>query len=683
MAFIRLPLPRAVWLGLVYAAGILASTPGCATIRVHRTDAVDLFSSFRLSALRGGELSARTVQTLRRYDLDHFYLDNPGEAVARLHAEACKDPQPDLVFALAEINFQRAQQAEKRDHPGAIASYYLSAGYAYHFLFDHSQGRTSSGALPPAVFDPRFRLACDLYNASLAKCIAAAQRIGQLDARSELRVPTPDGRDFFLSVVHSGFVWKPEEFGPLLLAEDYKVEGLTNYYHTYGLGVPLIATRSKAVPPCPYFPPTACFPVTAFFRFEGGLTDLGQCRCGRLELYNPLAYQAVDVRGHTVPLETDLTTPLGYFLAESKLDQLAYTGFVWGDSLRGRTGVHMLAPYQPGKIPVVLVHGLLSSPLTWAPVFNDLQADPVLRDRFQFWYYFYPTGEPYLTAAADLRNQLAHLRDELDPAHKDPALDRMVFAGHSMGGLVSRLLTVDGGSDFWQLVSNRPLEELRLKDDTRAELEQTFFFKRQDCVTRVVFFATPHRGSKLSPSTLGRLAVRLVHLPHDLMATTQDIATENPDLVQTLDKKPLETSVDLLAPDAPALKLLAARARPKQVHYHSIIGVLKKKVYEAEVETWLSGDYEPGDGVVPYRSAHLDGIDSELKVDADHSHVHHHPLAILELRRILLEHLREAEASGEILPVSTLRPDKGDAKSLPLTSAKTKEKTADSKAPSP
>jgi hypothetical protein len=246
------------------------------------------------------------------------------------------------------------------------------------------------------------------------------------------------------------------------------------------------------------------------------------------------------------------------------------------------------------------------------------------------------------------------MREEFDPERKDPALDRMVCVGHSMGGLVSRLLTADGGDDFWKLVSDRPLDDLRLKDETRAELRQTFYFKRQDCVSRVVFMGTPHHGSRLSPSAVGRLAVKLVHLPHDLMEVTQDVASENPDLPK-FDKKPLPTSVDLLAPEAPALELIAARPRPPVVHYHSIIGVISPS--QAKLETWLSGDKERGDGVVPYSSAHLPVgpggvVDSERIVEADHFHVHHHPLAILELRRILLEHLKESETAAVIVPVS-------------------------------
>ena len=110
----------------------------------------------------------------------------------------------------------------------------------------------------------------------------------------------------------------------------------------------------------------------------------------------------------------------------------------------------MLEPYQPGKIPVVMVHGLLSSPLTWAPAFNELQADPELRKRFQFLVVFYPTGNSYIATAADLRRDLDKFREDIDPQHKDAALDDMVLIGHSMGGLISKLMTVDSGDDFWK-----------------------------------------------------------------------------------------------------------------------------------------------------------------------------------------------------------------------------------------
>jgi pimeloyl-ACP methyl ester carboxylesterase len=641
---------------------------GCASIRVDHVHQPALLDAWRASAVLRDELSPRSLQTLRQLDLAKLYEDKPDKAIVKLHEVVLRDPQPELVFTLAEMNYVSGRKAEKHDCARATACYYLCAGYAYHYLFDEpprpapdmeagrktSTGETPvppSSGLPPShpvprssIFDPRFRLACDLYNAGLAKLIAAAQRVGQLDPRHQLRMPTPDGQGFTLSVLHEGFTWKSEEFGKLLICSDYSVVGLANQHRNYGLGVPLIATRNlagdKEDAARAFYPHEACFAATAFLRFEGTLADLASMRSGRMELYNPLTIQAIPVEGQTVPLETDLTTPLAYFLAHSDLTELGeYVGFLRGDLIRSQIGMRMLCPYQPGKIPVVLVHGLLSSPLTWAPVINDLQADPVLRERYQFWYYHYPTAAPFLSTAAQLRHDLDQLRNEVDPKHQDAALDNMVVVGHSMGGLIANLMTIDSGNDFWKLVSNEPFDQLKLPPDARAELEQTFFFQRQSCVKRVVFIATPHRGSKLSPSPLGRLAVSLAQMPSELQTIHSDLIKDNPGLAKVLRERALPTSIDLLKPGAPALKLMAHRLRPDNVHYHTIYGDIKAAT--TKLEFWLIGGSDDGDGVVPVSSATIDNAESTVAVVADHFHVHHHPLAIQEVRRILMEHYQE------------------------------------------
>jgi pimeloyl-ACP methyl ester carboxylesterase len=648
----------------VFALCAAAALLGCSSTGVRKAGAPDLLGAWRASAVTAGELSPRTVQTLRSLDLEAAYRHSPDEAAATLHQEAVKDPRPDWLFALAEINYLRGQAAEKRDCTQSIACYCLCAGYAYHYLFATAEGERPLkpdvvqgepgpfiGPLAPAdAFDPRFRLACDLYNAGLAKCIRAAQRVGRLDPRQALHVPTPGNQEFLLSVVHSGFTWKPEEFGKLLLSEDFEAVGLANQHRTYGLGVPLIAVRAADAPSPSgaFYPHEVSFPVTAFFRFEGTVADLASCRNGRLELYNPLAVQALEVRGHSIPLETDLTTPLAYFLGHTDLDGLEYRAFLNPDRLRKRGGIYFAEPYQPGRIPVLLVHGLLSSPLTWAPLFNDLRADPELRERFQFWFYFYPTGNPYLATAADLRQALAHLRADLDPERKDKALDDLVLVGHSMGGLVAKLLTVDSGNDFWRLTGDdRPFESLKIKPDASEELRPIFFFDQQPAVRRVIFLGTPHHGSKLSPSLPARLAVRFVRLPKTLMIAAREAGEDNPDLPARLREGRIPTSVDLLAPGAPALELLAARPKPPGVHYHSVIGVAPKT--SVLLERFLGDGEEEGDGVVLYTSAHLDGVDSEVVVRADHYHVHQHALTVREVRRILLEHAKAG--TGEILQV--------------------------------
>ena len=130
-------------------------------------------------------------------------------------------------------------------------------------------------------------------------------------------------------MVHNGFPWKPEEFGPLLLCGDYKVEGLQNQNHTYGLGVPLIVNRaedSAARRNTITIPNRSVSPATAFFRFQGGLAELGEHRTGRAGTVQSAHHSSDPVHGRSVPLETDLTTPLAYYLANTKL---AGPGISW------------------------------------------------------------------------------------------------------------------------------------------------------------------------------------------------------------------------------------------------------------------------------------------------------------------------------------------------------------------
>jgi pimeloyl-ACP methyl ester carboxylesterase len=620
--------------------------PACSSVTVRHIKAPDLLAEWRASILDADTLSARTRQTLRQLDLEQVYRQSPADAYARLQALADRDPQRDTLFALSEMSYFLGRQAERRSNPNAITFYYFSAGYAYHYLFSPGEKALST----QTQFDPRFRLACDLYNAGLAKCLRAAQSVGRLDPGGQLHVPTPDGLGVTFSVVHRGFAWKAAEFGPLIFAADYVVAGLENQYHEYGLGVPLIGSLISGAPSPShsFYPRHVNFPVTAFFRFQGNVADLTGERAGQLELYNPLAVQTVAVQQRTIPLEADLTTPLAYFLSRTDLNEVSNEGLLHADKVESRSGIYMFEPYEAGKIPVIMVHGFWSSPLTWSPLFNDLRADPELRSRFQFWFYLYPTADPYPVTAADLRQTLAQLRAELDPHHQDPALDQMVFAGHSMGGLVSKLLTISSGDDFWRLVSTEPLKGLKITSETRRELQDIFYFQSLPCVRRVIFLATPHHGSVISPSPPARLAERFFQMPRRLVNLAQDVSKENPGLWASIRANQLPTSLDLLAPKSPALELLAARLPPAGVHYHSIIGVLPH--LNPVVAYVLPGGESPEgtDGVVPYTSAHLEGVDSELIVPADHLNVHHHPLAVAEVKRILIEHLRSSQAEIQL-----------------------------------
>jgi pimeloyl-ACP methyl ester carboxylesterase len=296
------------------------------------------------------------------------------------------------------------------------------------------------------------------------------------------------------------------------------------------------------------------------------------------------------------------------------------------------TGLYMVQPYEPGKIPVLFVHGLWSSPMTWVEMFNDLRSCPEIRDRFQFWFYLYPTAQPFWISASRLRTDLAEVRQVLDPRRQEPALDQMVIIGHSMGGLLARLQTIDSGNDFWNLVSPRPLAMVRADPQLLKRIGDTFYFRPNPSVRRVVTIATPYRGSNVSNDATQWLFSKLVSLPQVLVENQESLFRDNQNLFPADSLLHVANSVDSLAPQSPFFPVMLAAREAPWATYHNIIGLVPKQGLFGK---WAAG----GDGIVAYRSAHIEDVESELTVPADHMTVHMHPLAVLEVRRILLKHL--------------------------------------------
>jgi len=420
------------------------------------------------------------------------------------------------------------------------------------------------------------------------------------------------------------------------------------------LGVPLIAVRRgyKGEPAAArYYPPELSFPVTAFLRplskidpQTGRGATRNQCV---LELHDPLTTDELLVAGRPVPLESDLTTPLAYFLSRPEIDLenlVATAGLFRPETLQALRpgqpepimGLYMVQPYEPDKIPVLMVHRLWSSPMTWMEMFNDLRSSPEICERYQFWFYLYPTGQPFWQSAAQLRRDLAKARKVLDPNHKEPALDQMVLIGHSMGGLLSRMQTMQSNNDFWRLASRKPFSQIKTDPQIREKLYETFFFQPNPSIRRVVTIGTPHRGSAFSNQTAQWLLGKLIRLPQVIVNSQQKLLRENPGAFPDGSLLKVDTSIDSLAPNSPVFPVMLAERRPPWVRYHNIVGLMPK-------QWWLAKVSSEGDGVVPRESAHMDDVASEITVPADHTTVHAHPAAVLEVRRILLEHLADLE----------------------------------------
>jgi len=333
----------------------------------------------------------------------------------------------------------------------------------------------------------------------------------------------------------------------------------------------------------------------------------------------------VRVGERDVPLELEPTATLAYGLEGAPVWDFEIAGFRFAEQPVFGDGLIMLHPYRPGRVPVVLVHGTASSPARWAEMVNELSNDPILRDRVQFWAFQYNTGQPILYSALLMRRALSAAVAEFDPAGQDPALRRIVVIGHSQGGLLTKLMAIHSGTRFWDNMSTVPIDQLDAPSETRQLLQEASFFEPMPTVERVVFIATPHRGSFRATGWILGLVRRLVNLPGTLVSQFQNLLAA-PAFAE-LRMSRLPTSVENMSPGQPFVRALGASPIDPRITAHSIIAVLGAGPLTGKT-----------DGVVAYESAQIEGVASEKVVRSSHS-TQSNPETIEEVRRILRQHI--------------------------------------------
>jgi triacylglycerol esterase/lipase EstA (alpha/beta hydrolase family) len=290
--------------------------------------------------------------------------------------------------------------------------------------------------------------------------------------------------------------------------------------------------------------------------------------------------------------------------------------------------IEMYRPFQSRKVPVVFIHGLWGSPRNWDQMVEVLEADPEVRSRYQFWTFRYASGDSIPYSAHLLRQSLRKARRVFDPDGTDKAFDRMVVVGHSLGGILAKMMVQNSGSRLWQAVCTRPIDQVDGPPEECEFLRQAFFYKPTPEVRRVIFIATPHRGSPLASGRLRELGAQLCWRPNRFRQARATLLAHNePDMFAHGFRVEVPTSAAELAPGHPLLLGLCALGIDSSVRSHSIIADVRDK---------------PGlgttDGIVPYSSSHLEGVDSELLVRGLHICLNHSAV-IQEVRRILLEHI--------------------------------------------
>ena len=612
---------RASW-RFVVGAAIALSLAACATpVGVSRIDAKRVHRELTASALSTNSPSAPSAQLLNRLDLVERFDEEPDAALATLHEGLAPRGDEDRVFALAELSFLNGEKTGRREQSLAAAV------YAYAFLFPGDLGT------PPDPLDPRLQVARNVYNRGLTLALQSPDR-RRVDLASGVRA-LPFGR-LEVAFDPSQMRWAGYQLDDFVPVAEFEVRGLRNRYRDAGLGAPLAASLSvvpdeSPQPGAELIPPRLRVPATAFLRIEDAREHLRDgVLSGVLELYSEDARAKLEVGGQRVPLERETTAPLAYQLEGAPIWDFEFAGFRSGDFLPGgmKTQLMLLHPHRPGRIPVVLVHGTASSPARWAEMVNEFANDPEVASRYEVWLFLYNTGNPIPFSGGLLVQSLKDAVAKLDPAGADPAMRKMVVIGHSQGGLLTKLVAVDSGTKFWDDVTSRSISELKISDEDRVLLERSMFYEPLPFVRRVIFIATPHRGSYLAAFSLSRLVTRLVAAPLRLTQLSVDLATQNSDELLTRKLERMPTSLDNMTPGNPFLVALSELPIAPRITAHSIIAV--------------KGDGPPeegGDGVVKYKSAHIDGVESEKIVRSSHS-TQAEPYTINEVKRILIENAK-------------------------------------------
>jgi len=389
-----------------------------------------------------------------------------------------------------------------------------------------------------------------------------------------------------------------------------------------GLGAPVVAIGKDLdlVPDDSFGRPNNLFyGLTASVRFSGRQCDL--------MFTDPLEKETLKLDNRSYTLAADVQAPLAMSLAGFNVRRFELREMFRPDLFENSAKLVRLEPYNPQKIPVLFVHGLSNSPAIFSPVIEFLRSDPKIRRKYQFWVFSYPTGLPYPMSAAILRYQLEKMRRAY-PDHKD-----IVLIGHSMGGMISRLLMTDSGMKIWNTFFDRAPDQIPFSKEARNLMSRSLIFDSQKNVSRVVFLSASHRGSDMATSFMGRLGAALVGNPISQNKVNKEVYSfVRPD-VRVGGRHRLPNSIDMLDPENRFL--ITANAIPIEpgVPFHSLIGDRGRGGHLDRTKPYSN------DGIVPYWSSHVAGAKSERVIPSGHwSHLH--PLGMVEIKRILTEHIQ-------------------------------------------
>jgi len=594
-------------------------TAGCAReVELHRVSPDDRETNTAALMTSGDRVFNGPRNFLSSHLLNDEFERDPDAVIHRICGEFMETHDRRRLEVLVQLSY-RLGLKKSDDDPGAGLKYFVASAYfSYVFLFDRSLPEPSS------KFDPVYFMVSRYYKYSLLHIFEYLKANNLLDS-SSYTLPDVVGPGFFMLAPENPLPKPLFSYSTVEPCDDYRVENLLVSAQGFGLGLPLAATNDMAElkDDGSHIFASSATPVTMILDFPA--PDRAQLR-----FFPTLKTRTAEVSGIETPLEVDISTPLAVAtLRGSFWEDLR--SMLDPDRIKGRAGLYMIGDYNPDKIPVVFVHGLMSSPRTWLQMVNYLLSDRRIADNYQFMFYYYSTGQPVLYSACMLRREL----NELYRRYGDyPKFKQMVIVGHSMGGLLTDICDKNAGRDFADGLFKGHFSEVEAAatPEQKRFIDNMVMFSRPEYLSRVVFMAVPHRGSDMARWNIARWGADLIRVPTALVEQVGkkiDALLVSVSLSENQNPVYIATGIDNLDPDNQMLKSLEALPYDPAVPCHSIIGNREQ-----------AGVPAGSDGIVPYWSSHIDNAVSERVFKSGHS-VQQTAPAIEELRRILLLHLAE------------------------------------------
>jgi len=580
------------------------------------------YSSVQIS---GGDISAETMNLLGNYSLNELLDSDPERLTIELTKLFAREPRVKYLTALADVSLYTGRRLLPADRDLAMRYFLNAAMYsaAYFGVCD----------LNPSPYDPTGIRMMLIYNAAATELFGYLRQ-RQLLYKSGYELSSVLGGKVRFETPHYQLPVDKSQIRDILLCADYRPENLTHTGRRFGIGAPLIIDIDKPVSDGRVgFAKNQTIPGTFVLKFSFRDVRAWGEYSAQVNIIDSSKVQEVAYGRHKLPLEQDLTTPLAYMVKDPPLlNFIDYTRLPVAS--KEMQGLYRFSPPDDERIPVVLVHGLLSDTRTWLQMINTLQSDEDIGRNYQFFGFSYSSGNPIFFSAWMLRDALLRERARLVAENRSTEkFDRMIIIGHSMGGLLTRLALSHSNDVVLEFSAGKEKFEAAIKDfspEERKKIDEIIHFEPLPFVRRAIFIATPHRGSQMAQTWFARLGASLIKVPKDIIKRNQtllEVLVGNNKVAATTGL--YITGIDNLNPDSGALRLMNRMPMSDKVIYHSIIGNRE-------------GGGIPGgsDGIVPYASSHIDNVRSELVVQSGHS-AQKTPLAIQEIRRILLEHLRQ------------------------------------------